>query len=65
MPAIHVFNARLKEQIGDRYGARAAYLWSDDESSSHFIEKAINEANMEKRLVCNQLYAFSRSGVWS
>ncbi|PSS02958.1 Pre-mRNA-processing factor like [Actinidia chinensis var. chinensis] len=50
VPAIHVFNARFKEQIGDRYGARAAYLWSDDESSSHFIEKVINEANMEKRL---------------
>ncbi|XP_052202218.1 pre-mRNA-processing factor 39-2 isoform X2 [Diospyros lotus] len=50
MPVIHLFNARFKELIGDRDGAHAAFLWSDEESSSFFIEKVIKEANMERRL---------------
>uniref|UniRef100_A0A5B6ZIY4 Uncharacterized protein n=1 Tax=Davidia involucrata TaxID=16924 RepID=A0A5B6ZIY4_DAVIN len=50
VPAIHLFNARFKEHIGDVLGARAAYLQCDTGSHSHFIENVIKEANMEKRL---------------
>ncbi|CAL5409227.1 unnamed protein product [Camellia sinensis] len=50
VPAIHLFNARFKEQIGDRDGAHSAFLWSDNKFSSYFIEKVVKEANMEKRL---------------
>ncbi|XP_028113670.1 uncharacterized protein LOC114311708 isoform X4 [Camellia sinensis] len=50
VPAIHLFNARFKEQIGDRDGAHGAFLWSDNKFSSYFIEKVVKEANMEKRL---------------
>lgn len=58
MPVIHLFNARFKELIGDRDGAHAAFLWSDEESSSFFIEKVIKEANMERRLVNTLLCLF-------
>ncbi|KAL6991384.1 hypothetical protein U1Q18_009497 [Sarracenia purpurea var. burkii] len=50
MPAIHLFTSRYKEQIGDKYGARAAFVWSDNELSSDFTDKVVKEANMEKRL---------------
>ena len=51
---VHIFNARFREKIGDIAGARAALLLCDTGSDSSFIETAIKEANMEKRLVCNQ-----------
>ncbi|KAA8514990.1 hypothetical protein F0562_018222 [Nyssa sinensis] len=50
LPAIHLFNARFKEHIGDVLGAHASYLQSETGSNSHFIENVIKEANMEKRL---------------
>lgn len=51
--AIHLFNARFKEQIGDVSAARAAYIHSGAETDSDFVENVISKANMEKRLVCN------------
>lgn len=65
VPAIHLFNAWFKEKIGDRCGARAAFLLPDKELNSDFMEKVVKEANMEKRLVCNLFFLFSRSGVMS
>lgn len=53
MPAIHLFNARFKEQIGDVVAARAAYVHSGKDRDSDFVESVISKANMEKRLVCN------------
>ncbi|KAH7839009.1 hypothetical protein Vadar_033672 [Vaccinium darrowii] len=50
VPAIHLFNAWFKEKIGDRCGARAAFLLPDKELNSDFMEKVVKEANMEKRL---------------
>ncbi|KAK7359154.1 hypothetical protein VNO77_01101 [Canavalia gladiata] len=50
VPAIHLFNARFKEQIGDVLGARAAYIQSGKETSSDFVKNVILKANMEKRL---------------
>ncbi|XP_058196087.1 pre-mRNA-processing factor 39-2 isoform X3 [Rhododendron vialii] len=50
VPAIHLFNSRFKEKIGDRCGARAAFLLPDKELNSDFVEKVVKEANMEKRL---------------
>lgn len=47
---VHIFNARFREKIGDIEGARAALLLCDNGSDSSFIETAIKEANMEKRL---------------
>ncbi|KAI3709904.1 hypothetical protein L2E82_39672 [Cichorium intybus] len=47
---VHIFNARFREKIGDIEGARAAFHLCDTESDSSFIETAIKEANMEKRL---------------
>ncbi|XP_023758120.1 pre-mRNA-processing factor 39-2 isoform X2 [Lactuca sativa] len=48
---VHIFNARYREKIGDIEGARAAFQLCDtSESDSSFIETAIKEANMEKRL---------------
>lgn len=54
VPVIHLFNARYKEQIGDVYAARAAFLENDTESDSAFIENVTIKANMERRLVCNK-----------
>lgn len=59
VPAIHVFCARFKEQIRDVFGARAAFLQCDPELGSNFIDKVTREANMEKRLVRDILYALS------
>ncbi|XP_020225886.1 RNA polymerase II degradation factor 1 isoform X2 [Cajanus cajan] len=50
VPAIHLFNARYKEQIGDVLAARAAYIQSGKERDSDFVENVISKANMEKRL---------------
>ncbi|XP_061362573.1 pre-mRNA-processing factor 39-2 isoform X2 [Gastrolobium bilobum] len=50
VPAIHLFNARFKEQIGDVLAARAAYIQSGKETDSDFVENVISKANMEKRL---------------
>ncbi|XP_027345804.1 uncharacterized protein LOC113857797 isoform X2 [Abrus precatorius] len=50
VPAIHLFNARFKEQIGDALAARAAYIQSGKETNSDFVENVISKANMEKRL---------------
>ncbi|KAE9602926.1 hypothetical protein Lal_00050182 [Lupinus albus] len=50
MPAIHLFNARFKEQIGDVLAARAAYIQSGKETDSDFVENVISKANMERRL---------------
>ncbi|KVH87043.1 RNA-processing protein, HAT helix [Cynara cardunculus var. scolymus] len=47
---VHIFNARFREKIGDIEGARAALLRGENGSDSSFIETAIREANMEKRL---------------
>ncbi|KAI3741511.1 hypothetical protein L1987_59185 [Smallanthus sonchifolius] len=47
---VHIFNARIREKIGDIEGARAAFHLCDTESDSSFIETAIYEANMETRL---------------
>ncbi|KAL4563590.1 hypothetical protein LXL04_027634 [Taraxacum kok-saghyz] len=47
---VHIFNARFREKIGDIEGARAAFQNCDTNSDSSFIEIAIKEANMEKRL---------------
>lgn len=52
VPAIHLFNARFKEQIGDVLAARAAYIHRCKETDSDFVENVISKANMEKRLVC-------------
>ncbi|KAF7840405.1 Pre-mRNA-processing factor 39 [Senna tora] len=48
--AIHLFNARFKEQIGDISAARAAYIQSGAETDSEFLKTVISKANMEKRL---------------
>ncbi|KAL3833590.1 hypothetical protein ACJIZ3_008326 [Penstemon smallii] len=50
VPEIHLFNARLKERIGDVDGARAALLLYDTKSDSSFIENVVTQANMERRL---------------
>ncbi|TKY60102.1 Pre-mRNA-processing factor 39 [Spatholobus suberectus] len=50
VPAIHLFNARFKEQIGDVLAAHAAYIQSGKETDSDFVENVISKANMEKRL---------------
>ncbi|KAK9268077.1 hypothetical protein L1049_010516 [Liquidambar formosana] len=50
VPAIHLFNARFKEQIGDISSAHAAFLECDRDSDSNFVDNVIKEANMEKRL---------------
>ncbi|KEH20704.1 Pre-mRNA-processing factor 39, putative [Medicago truncatula] len=50
VPAIHLFNARFKEQIGDVLAARAAYIHRCKETDSDFVENVISKANMEKRL---------------
>ncbi|CAL5214251.1 unnamed protein product [Lathyrus oleraceus] len=50
VPAIHLFNARFKEQIGDVLAARAAYIRRCKETDSDFVENVISKANMEKRL---------------
>ncbi|KAL2343223.1 hypothetical protein Fmac_004508 [Flemingia macrophylla] len=50
VPAIHLFSARYKEQIGDVLAARAAYIQSGKETDSDFVENVIAKANMEKRL---------------
>ncbi|XP_073226413.1 uncharacterized protein [Cicer arietinum] len=50
VPAIHLFNARFKEQIGDVLAARAAYVRRCKETDSDFVENVISTANMEKRL---------------
>lgn len=65
VPAIHLFNSRFKEKIGDRCGARAAFLLPDKELNSDFVEKVVKEANMEKRLVCNELFIYLKSGLRS
>jgi len=54
VPGIHLFNARFREQIGDVFAARAAYVQSGKERDSDFVENVISKANMEKRLVCNE-----------
>ncbi|KAL5053685.1 hypothetical protein RYX36_034367 [Vicia faba] len=58
VPAIHLFNARFKEQIGDVLAARAAYIRRCKEIDSDFVENVISKANMEKRLGNTEL-AFS------
>ncbi|KAL9329484.1 hypothetical protein ACSQ67_004487 [Phaseolus vulgaris] len=50
VPGIHLFNARFREQIGDVFAARAAYVQSGKERDSDFVENVISKANMEKRL---------------
>nr|DAD37614.1 TPA_asm: hypothetical protein HUJ06_008255 [Nelumbo nucifera] len=50
VPAIHLFCARFREQIGDVVGARSAFPRCDPELDSDFIESVAKEANMEKRL---------------
>ncbi|WJX47347.1 hypothetical protein P8452_34048 [Trifolium repens] len=50
VPAMHLFNARFKEQIGDVLAARAAYICRCKETDSDFVENVISKANMEKRL---------------
>ncbi|KAK7399727.1 hypothetical protein VNO78_10916 [Psophocarpus tetragonolobus] len=50
VPAIHLFNARFKEQMGDVLAARAAYIQSGKGINSNFVENVISKANMEKRL---------------
>ncbi|XP_017408166.1 pre-mRNA-processing factor 39-2 isoform X3 [Vigna angularis] len=50
VPSIHLFNARFKEQIGDVFAARAAYVQSCEERDSDFVDNVISKANMEKRL---------------
>ncbi|KAK7318888.1 hypothetical protein RJT34_03595 [Clitoria ternatea] len=50
LPAMHLFNARFKEQIGDVLAARAAYIQSGKETDSDFVENVMSKANMEKRL---------------
>ncbi|CAJ1938427.1 unnamed protein product [Sphenostylis stenocarpa] len=50
VPAIHLFNARFKEQIGDLLAARAAYVQNSKETDSDFVQNVISKANMEKRL---------------
>ncbi|KAI4295371.1 hypothetical protein L6164_035424 [Bauhinia variegata] len=50
VPAMHLFTARYKEQIGDVLAARAAYIQSGTETDSGFVENVISKANMEKRL---------------
>ncbi|XP_022639460.1 uncharacterized protein LOC106768678 isoform X2 [Vigna radiata var. radiata] len=50
VPSIHLFNARFKEQIGDVFAARAAYVQSGKERDSDFVDNVISKANMEKRL---------------
>ncbi|XP_043700368.1 uncharacterized protein LOC122651102, partial [Telopea speciosissima] len=50
VPAIHFFSARFKEQIGDVFGSRAAFLKNNLELGSAFIDYVVKEANMEKRL---------------
>ncbi|XP_047168631.1 pre-mRNA-processing factor 39-2 isoform X2 [Vigna umbellata] len=50
VPSIHLFNARFKEQIGDVFAARAAYVQSCEERDSDFVDNVIAKANMEKRL---------------
>ncbi|XP_045825655.1 uncharacterized protein LOC123917840 isoform X3 [Trifolium pratense] len=50
VPAMHLFNARFKEQIGDVLAARAAYIRRCNETDSDFVENVISKANMEKRL---------------
>lgn len=53
--AIHLFNARFKERIGDVSAARAAYIHSGAVTDSEFLKNVISKANMERRLVCDQL----------
>ncbi|KAK3037404.1 hypothetical protein RJ639_030166 [Escallonia herrerae] len=50
VPAIHLFNARFKEKIGDVRGARTAFLHCDAEFDSCFVDNVMKEANMERRL---------------
>ncbi|KAJ7968852.1 putative Pre-mRNA-processing factor 39 [Quillaja saponaria] len=50
VPAIHLFNARFKEQIGDAVSARTAFSRMGVETDSNFVENVILKANMEKRL---------------
>ncbi|WJX53305.1 hypothetical protein P8452_39313 [Trifolium repens] len=50
VPAMHLFNARFKEQIGDVLAARAAYIRRCKETDSDFVDNVISKANMEKRL---------------
>ncbi|XP_059669215.1 pre-mRNA-processing factor 39-2 isoform X2 [Cornus florida] len=50
VPAMHLFSARYKEQIGDVSGAHAAFVQCNTKSSSYFIEDVKKEANMKKRL---------------
>lgn len=51
VPDIHLFCARFKEQIGDVFGARAAFLLCGSDLEPDFIENVTRKANMEKRLV--------------
>ena len=60
VPVTHLFNSRLKEQIGDVFGARASFLKCEADSDSNFVENAKMKANMEKRLVCNPLFYHSK-----
>lgn len=58
IPAMHLFDARFKEHIGDVTGAREALLQCDTDSDSNFIEKVVMRANMERRLVFKSIYSF-------
>lgn len=49
LPAIHLFNAGIKEQIGDVCDARTAFLHFDRHSESSFVDYVMRRANMEKR----------------
>lgn len=59
VPDIHLFCARFKEQIGDVFGARAAFLRCGSDLEPDFIENVTRKANMEKRLVLySPMYLF-------
>lgn len=61
LPGIHLFCARFKEQIGDIFGARAAFLQCGSDLESDFIENVARKANMEKRLVLHLTMFFLMS----
>lgn len=65
IPEIHLFNAWFKEQTGDVFGAHAAFVQHNTESDSSFIENVIKEANMEKRLVCEQSFFQRKRKIYS
>ncbi|CAH8383569.1 unnamed protein product [Eruca vesicaria subsp. sativa] len=48
--AIHLFNARFKEHVGDASAASVALSRCDEELGVGFVENVTKKANMEKRL---------------